>query len=207
MPYRYVREPLTAHESDRFSSARETTTERLVVWTLLDTGLRVGALCGLTPRNVLWHQRQLRIKGKPGSHGKRAKVRVVPMSHRVRTLLEHHFALEKAFPVKVRRAQDIVRAVAYRAGITRDVSPHILQRTFATTALQKGIGLPTVQKILDHDRLATTAIDLNFTDVQIQEQKVAAVLQADHSEIRLGSERRRRRARKLSILALAWFLA
>ena len=92
------------------------------------------------------------------------------MSPRVRTLLEHHFALEKAFPVQVRRAQDIVKAVADRAGIVRDVSPHILRHTFATTALQKGISLPTVQKILGHDRLATTAIYLNFTDVHIQDE-------------------------------------
>ena len=92
------------------------------------------------------------------------------MSPRVRTLLEHHFALEKAFPVKVRRAQDIVRAVADRAGIPRDVSPHILRHTFATTALQKGISLPTVQKILGHDQLATTAIYLNFTNVHIQDE-------------------------------------
>ena len=69
------------------------------------------------------------------------------MSPRVRTLLEHHLALEKAFPVKVRRAQDIVRAVADRAGITRDVSPHILRHTFATTAIY-----------------------LNFTDVHIQDE-------------------------------------
>jgi len=170
MPYQYVREPLTADESDRLSHACETTTERLVVWTLLDTGLRVGELCGITPRSILWQQRQLRVKGKGGPHGKRAKVRVVPMSPRVRTLLEHHFALEKAFPVKTRRAQDIVRAVANRAGITRDVSPHVLRHTFATTALQKGISLPTVQKILGHDRLQTTAIYLNFTNVHIQDE-------------------------------------
>src|SRR5208283_6124221 len=42
MPYQYVREPLTARESDRLSNACETPTERLVVWTLLDTGLRVA---------------------------------------------------------------------------------------------------------------------------------------------------------------------
>ena len=29
-------------------------------------------------------------------------------------LLEHYFALEKSFPVKTRRAQDIVKAVANR---------------------------------------------------------------------------------------------
>jgi hypothetical protein len=44
MPYQYVREPLTVDESDRLSNACETTTERLVVWTLLDSGLRAGEL-------------------------------------------------------------------------------------------------------------------------------------------------------------------
>jgi integrase/recombinase XerD len=140
MPHQYVREPLTADESDRLSNACETTTERLVVWTFLDTGLRVGELCSLTPRNVLWHQRQLRIKGKAGSHGQRAKVRVVPMSPRVRTLLEHHFALEKAFPVQVRRAQDIVKAVADRAGIVRDVSLHILRHNADSRIMPTGVG-------------------------------------------------------------------
>jgi integrase/recombinase XerD len=53
MPYQYVREPLTADESDRLSNACETPTERLVVWTLLDTGLRVGELCGLTSKGIL----------------------------------------------------------------------------------------------------------------------------------------------------------
>src|SRR5271166_3014041 len=102
MPYQYVREPLTAEESDCLSNACETPTERLVVWTLLDTGLRVSELCALTSKNVLWQQRQLQIKGKGkgGPHGKNTKIRVVPMSNRVRALLEHPFALEKAFPLR-----------------------------------------------------------------------------------------------------------
>src|SRR3954468_7896533 len=170
MPYQYVREPLTAEESDRLANACETSTEKLVVWTLLDTGLRVGELCGLTSKDVLWQQRQLRFKGKGGPYGKKTKVRVVPMSPRVRTLLEHHFALEKAFPVKTRRAQDIVKSVANRAGITKDVSPHVLRHTFATMALQKGISLPTVQKSLGHDSLQTTTIYLNFTNAHIQDE-------------------------------------
>jgi integrase/recombinase XerD len=44
------------------------------------------------------------------------------------------------------------------------------RHTFATTALQKGIGLPTVQKILGHDSLRTTAIYLNYTDVHIRDE-------------------------------------
>jgi len=120
MPYQYVREPLTAEEADRLANACDTPTEKLVVWTLLDTGLRVGELCDLTSKSVLSQQRQLRFKGKGGPYGKKTKIRVVPMSSRV--------------------------------------------------ALQKGISLPTVQMILGHERLATTAIYLNFTDVPIQDE-------------------------------------
>ncbi len=65
----------------------ETPTEWLVGWTLLDTGLRVGDFCDLTPKNVLWQQRQLRFKGKGGPYGKKTKVRVVPMSSRVQAIL------------------------------------------------------------------------------------------------------------------------
>jgi integrase len=49
-----VSETFIIDESDRLSNACETATGRLVVSTLLDTGLRVGELCGLTTRNVLW---------------------------------------------------------------------------------------------------------------------------------------------------------
>ena len=90
MPYQYTREPLTADEADRLANACESPTERLVVWTLLDTGLRVAELCALTSKDVLWQQRQLRFKGKGGPYGKKSKVRVVPMSTRVRAILEHH---------------------------------------------------------------------------------------------------------------------
>src|SRR5208337_4204769 len=74
MPYQYVREPLMTDEFDRLSNACVTPTERLVVWTLLDTGLRDSELCALTWKNVLWQQRQLRIKGNGGPHGKKTKV-------------------------------------------------------------------------------------------------------------------------------------
>jgi integrase/recombinase XerD len=45
-----------------------------------------------------------------------------------------------------------------------------LPRTFATLALQKGISLAAIQKILGHDRLATTAIYLNLTDTHVVEE-------------------------------------
>ena len=66
MPYQYVREPLTAEEADRLANSCETPTEQLIVWTLLDTGRRVGELCTLTSREILWQQWQLRVRGKGG---------------------------------------------------------------------------------------------------------------------------------------------
>lgn len=86
MPYQYVREPLTADGADRLANACERLTEQLIVRTLLDTGLRVGELCDLTTQDVLYQQRQLRVRGKGGPFGKKSKVRVVPMSRRVRAL-------------------------------------------------------------------------------------------------------------------------
>ena len=44
---RYVREPLQAEEADRLCQACESLEEKLIVWTLLDTGMRVSELCNL----------------------------------------------------------------------------------------------------------------------------------------------------------------
>jgi integrase len=68
MPYQYVREPLTAEKADRLANACETPTEQLIVWTLLGTGLRLGELCALTTKDILWQQRQLRVRGKGGPY-------------------------------------------------------------------------------------------------------------------------------------------
>jgi integrase/recombinase XerD len=64
----------------------------------------------------------------------------------------------------------IVKRLANRAKIPQEVTPHVLRHTFATLALQKHISLATVQKILGHDRLTTTAISLNLTETHIVEE-------------------------------------
>ena len=88
MAYQFVREPLKDEEADKICQVCETSLEKLIVWTLLDTGLRVSELCSLSPQNILWQQKSLRIKGKGGPHGKKSKQRIVSMSKRVQTLLE-----------------------------------------------------------------------------------------------------------------------
>lgn len=94
------------------------------------------------------------------------------MSKPVQTLLEHYFAIHNAWPVGARQMQKTVKQVANRAQLAQKVTPHILWHIFATLALQKGISLATVQKILGHDRLATTAIYLNFTDAHMVDEYI-----------------------------------
>jgi len=168
--YQYVRQPLRAEEADALSQACATTKEKLIIWTLLDTGLRVSELCRLTPQQILWQQKALRVLGKGGPYGKQSKRRVVPMSKRIQPLMEHYFAVHETWFVGPRQVQKMVKRLANRAKITQEVTPHVLRHTFATLALQKHLSLATVQKILGHDRLTTTAIYLNLTDMHIIEE-------------------------------------
>lgn len=170
MTYQFVREPLRAEEADRLSNSCETSHEKLIIWTLLDTGLRIGEMCSLTAQNILWQQKALRVSGKGGPYGKQSKIRIVPISKRVQSLFEHYFALQNKWFVGKRAAHNIIKKVANKAKITQNVSAHVLRHTFATLALQKGISIAALQKILGHDRLTTTAIYLNLTNDHVLEE-------------------------------------
>jgi integrase/recombinase XerD len=56
-----------------------------------------------------------------------------------------------------------ITGVLDRAYIPGPVTPHVLRRTFSVTAIQKGISLPALQRLLGHDRLTTTEIYLNLS--------------------------------------------
>lgn len=122
LAYQFVREPFCPEEADRLCNACKTTDEKLVVWTLLDTGLRVSELCSLPPSQVLWQQRSLRVSGKGGPYGKRSKKRVVPMSRRIQALLEPYFSLNDKWFIGRRQVQKVVQRVAERARISQEVT-------------------------------------------------------------------------------------
>ena len=157
----HKREPLSEEESNRLANACETADEKLVVWTLLDTGLRVAEFCSIEKQNVDWQSHALRIQGKGD------KPRVVSLSTRTRALLEHYLAQNDCILVTVRKAQRIVRKVANRAGIMRATSPHVLRHTFAVLSLRKGVMLPVLQKALGHERMETTGIYLNVSGADV----------------------------------------
>jgi integrase/recombinase XerD len=164
--YQFKREPLTQDEATRLANACDTPLERLIVWTLLDTGLRVSELAGLKTANIDWQGRQLIVHGKGGPFGARSKRRVVPLSGRIRPLIEAHFGLYDSVGVGVRTIQRLVKRVANRAKIARPVTPHIGRHTHAVTALQRGISLASLQRVLGHDNIETTAIYLNISGAE-----------------------------------------
>jgi integrase/recombinase XerD len=170
MAYQYVREPLRAEDADNLANACKSSEKKLIIWTLLDTGLRVSELCSLTTQNILWQQKSILINGKGGPHGKKSQKRIVPISRRVQPLLEHYFAINNKWFIGVRQVQKIVSNIANRAQLSQKITPHVLKHTFATLALQKGISIAAVQKILGHDRLTTTAIYLNLTEAHVMEE-------------------------------------
>ena len=69
--------------------------------------------------------------------------------------------------------QRLIKCVVNRASVSRKVSPHVLRHTFAVTTAQKGISLPTLQRILGHDRLTTTEIYLNFSPEDVVREFMA----------------------------------
>ena len=163
MAYQYKREPLTPDEADRLVNAAENTDEKLCVWGLIETGLRVSELAALTAPNIQWQQRRVRVMGKGGPYGKRSKYRIVPLSDRLRRLFEPYFILHECFPLGTRQIQRTVTRVANRAGIARPCSPHVLRHTFAVLAVQRGVSTRSLQQILGHDHLSTTEIYLNMS--------------------------------------------
>lgn len=171
MSYVFSREPLTTENQDKLSNACESVKEKLIIWTLLDTGLRISELTNLTDKDILWQEKALRVsKGKSGPYGGPRK-RVVPLvAERSRRLLENYFADHTEWFVKKRQTSDIITAVANRAKITQKVSAHVLRHTYACNCLQKNISLASLSKVMGHASIAITNIYLQFTNVHINEE-------------------------------------
>jgi integrase/recombinase XerD len=166
LPRRLV-ETLSRDEIDRLEAAAENPRDRLIVRLLADTGIRVSELCGLMSGDVLHHERRslLRI------HGKGDKERLVPLTPPFARQLER-FVRElpddgdRAVFRASRRGPDgrygrltrsgvlqLLRSLAYRAGITRRVHPHLFRHSFATEALRRGMNPLQLADVLGHNGL------------------------------------------------------
>jgi site-specific recombinase XerD len=71
-------------------------------------------------------------------------------------------------PVTDKVAWIAVTEAAKAAGITKRVSPHTLQHSFATHLLEAGADLRTIQLLLGHAKLADTTVYLHLSRLHLQ---------------------------------------
>jgi integrase/recombinase XerC len=155
---------LDEDEARALAQAAPTPWLKCAITLLLSTGLRRAELVSITLDDLNLENAQLVV------HGKGAKQRVVPLTvaslqairdyQRVRPETDSDRLLvsqwgEALHPRAVNRK---LQVALKRAGLSdKGVTPHQLRHTFATHLIRNGVDVRTVQELLGHSDLATTA--------------------------------------------------
>ncbi len=118
------------------------------------SGCRLGEANHAVWRDVDWDRDELIIRGDAVTGTKNWEIRRVPMIPELRTLLlamrETRREEGKDAPIlKVRECQKSMDRAAKLLGIPR-ITHHDLRHLFATTAIESGIDIPTVSRLLGH---------------------------------------------------------
>ena len=149
---------------------------------LYSTGMRVGELVNLNIDNVDMEQRECIVYGKGDTERKvyfdaKAKIHLLNyLNSRSDTNPALFVTLDAPHErLKISGVEIRIRELGRKLGLER-IHPHKFRRTMATRAIDKGMPIEQVQKILGHSQIDTTmqyAI-VNQTNVKISHQKFIA---------------------------------
>lgn len=128
-------------------------------------GLRISELSNLPVNHADLSESMVRVRGKEGS-----KVRIVPLGERARARIAAWLCLREAGPrlddtlfltAKGKRMSrgmvwKVVKHWVRAAGISRNVTPHMLRHSFCHPLLDHGADLRAVQELLGHADISTT---------------------------------------------------
>ena len=140
----------------------------LILFTLWRTGIRNSELINLKKRDI--KEDELTIR-----QGKGYKDRIVPLENHLSDLLQYHTAKmpldDKVFPLTSAQIRNISHRYQPKYEV---VKPHTFRHSFAVHCLKSGMNLRSLQKILGHNDLATTAVylDLIAKDLKEDYQKI-----------------------------------
>lgn len=159
---------MEAESGDDVQSSRN----RAILEIFYATGARVSEVCAMKLSDVDLEERTVRLMGKGG------KERMTPLGtpaiqaltryiNGPRTILRQRNKKELPVWLFISRTGRklvrqsvfrVVKAAALKAGITKNVYPHLLRHSFATHMLEGGANLRAVQILLGHTNLTTTEI-------------------------------------------------
>jgi integrase/recombinase XerD len=148
--------------------------DRAALAVLYGSGIRVAEVTQLKPcdidarRNVLWVRQ-----------GKGRKDRQTLLPAKLLELLRLYWRAERpgdwlfpavdgTRPIGPKTVYLDCRAAAQAAGISKPVHPHSLRHAFATHLLEAGTNLRTIQILLGHANLETTARYLQVADIAVR---------------------------------------
>ena len=162
------------YDHDVFISSRNKT----IIDFMYSTGCRVSELINVEESDIDIEEAFVRLEGK-GS-----KQRIVPLGSKVLINLESYLPLRnkdrknknnKLFISKSYKNLDrtavfrIIKSTGVKAGINKELYPHILRHSAATHMLEGGCDLRTVQEFLGHSSVSTTQIYTKVTKAFLEE--------------------------------------
>jgi len=137
---------------------------RAVVMTTYAAGLRISEACSLRTTDLDSKRGLIHIRdGKPG------RDRFVMLSAQLLGFLRQYWRLERPqgtllFPgnsqlgcISPKAVREALHAAADKAGLRKRVTPHLLRHSFATHLLEAGEDLRTIQVLLGHRSIRSTA--------------------------------------------------
>ena len=155
--------------------------------TLYTMGLRLSEGLNLTIHDIDAHTMQVHVRD-----GKGGKDRLVPLPERTLHTLRAHWASHKHpklifpglggnidKPMDRGGIQKAMKLILKDCGIQKMISPHSLRHCFATHLLEQGLDLRSLQTLLGHASLNTTARYTQMTPLKQRDAALAVNLLAD----------------------------
>ena len=143
---------------------------RAIIETLYGSGLRVTELISLKLSNLFFKENLIKVFGKGN------KQRLVPMGKFSKKYLKIYIKDQRSKSKIIKNDSDtiflnrngsqisrimifkIVKELAIKSNIKKNISPHTLRHSFATHLIENGADLRTIQKLLGHENIITTEI-------------------------------------------------